>query len=892
MALPSGSSLDLSVDVIGPNISKTATDIDKLNAALQKNLKFQEQYAKAIAFEKEQVLALKTRLNELSIARKKGALTNAEEKDYQARKQSLSLWQENLKSSQANYTQASKNVSLLERHTQTLTAHNNKLQQMSSYTGMASQALNKFGMIFTRVLDALIAFKLIQWGSEIFQLFTTHIIDVNEQFEKLQVRLYNLNPDLEVVKKTWEEIKSVTVTSPFRIADVGQAAVMLKTFGVSAVQNLRIVSDWASAVEKDLEDVSVAFGKIVNRSPRTALMLSTRGLSMGGYEQYIAEYKDRATALQKYIDDTFGGTAARISETFYGLKTNIADLFDIMVAGKGEPVFKEIKKDLMYIQAILTEINETMGNAGIIPFLLSKIVPTSLLQTMAEDRLLKELNDLQGESSGDKNAKQILANLERQRTIVSLLEEGYINLGRLSWNVNVPTKEALSILEKEIEGQRGLVKLENEKLMMKNSRFSIEQRYELQKEITSKAPKLMTFLKDIKITDSTAVGQSAKIMLDSLTDSVSLNQLLAETKGNILAIATRQRAEDESEAAFAIRRNTDLEETIKEYLKLIDKVKKVHDYSQEIARLMERIADLTQKNSLARINMEQRKLQYGYSRGTVTADEYRISLENEYSQLDIKYKQAVAEKTQAEKLFNESGIARTGGKEEVDLYRKQLHIEEVEERRLGLWKEMADVIERIVNLPAPTFGEALNRQMLLLSKNLESIKDRMAQLFLDSVQDAGKGLLHEALFGTEKGKLDDQLVGLRDQLLQIQVEKSNLTDTQKQIYIVEDRERSLLAEINNLERERSAILMTILSQIGQKMVGRLEDEFINFALSGIGSLFGSSDTKQPPTSGGDVYGPDRFSPQKNINFYGDVYGTDEFKGHVEQAIHQLQRERI
>ena len=77
---------------------------------------------------------------------------------------------------------------------------------------------------------------------------------------------------------------------------------------------------------KDLEDISISFGKIVNRSPRTALMLSTRGLSMGGYEQYISEYKDRAVALQKYIEDTFGGTAARISETFYGLKTNIADL--------------------------------------------------------------------------------------------------------------------------------------------------------------------------------------------------------------------------------------------------------------------------------------------------------------------------------------------------------------------------------------------------------------------------------------------------------------------------------------------------------------------------------------------------------------------------------------
>ena len=124
-------------------------------------------------------------------------------------------------------------------------------------------------------------------------------------------------------------------------------------------------------------------------------MLSTRGLSMGGYERYIDEYKDRAIALQKYIDDTFGGTAARISETFYGLKTNIADLFDIMIQGKGEPVFKEMKRDLQYIQTIFTEINEQMGNVGIAGWIASKIIPTGLLQTMAEDRLLKEFKDLQ-----------------------------------------------------------------------------------------------------------------------------------------------------------------------------------------------------------------------------------------------------------------------------------------------------------------------------------------------------------------------------------------------------------------------------------------------------------------------------------------------------------------
>lgn len=223
--------------------------------------------------------------------------------------------------------------------------------------GILGRAWDKFRLVFGRVFDALIAFTLINWTQRLFVGFFSGLITANQLLEETMARLKALVPSTEQVVAIWNKLKQVTITTPFKIQDLAQASVQLKAFGVNINDNIAQIADWSTAIGKDIDDVATAFGKIVNFSPRSSLLLSTRGFSTAALDAYVDRFKDRTVALNMLIRDTFGGTAEAISKTFTGILANVLDVWTFISQTVGQPLFNALKQDLNFVFSTLKKLN-------------------------------------------------------------------------------------------------------------------------------------------------------------------------------------------------------------------------------------------------------------------------------------------------------------------------------------------------------------------------------------------------------------------------------------------------------------------------------------------------------------------------------------------------------
>jgi len=245
----------------------------------------------------------------------------------------------------------------LERLQRITNAVNQSIVAQGVALGPLGHAWEKFRLIFARVFDALAAFVIIDWSRRIFVGFFKSLIQSNQLLEVLRARLGSLIPVSSEVERIWKVLQRITITTPFRVDEIVEASVLVKAFGVDIEKNMMAIADWATAIGRDVKDVAIGFGKIVAFSPRTALLLSTRGFSLAAFESYVARYGDRTTALRRLIEDTFGGTAKRVALTFQGIMANTNDLWIFISQTLGQPLFEALKRDLRFIYNLFTDIN-------------------------------------------------------------------------------------------------------------------------------------------------------------------------------------------------------------------------------------------------------------------------------------------------------------------------------------------------------------------------------------------------------------------------------------------------------------------------------------------------------------------------------------------------------
>jgi len=293
-------------------------------------------HQEAIKFQKQRIAELQNESNAIK------AFSNTEQRSY---KNSIQSKQDHLRLSKSALTEVKTTT--------------RALNQQARQVDVLTHHWQKFSLIFGRVVHALTSFVIISAVTRVFTGFFTSLIRSNQLLEALDARLRALAPTTEEFLELQQGLEAFTVKTPFKVEEVVESTALLKAFGVQVLENMKVVGDWATAVGRDLADTAVAFGKIAAYSPRTTLLLSTRGFSLAAFESYVARYGDRVKALNKLIQDTFGGTAERVSRTFQGLLSNISDLWNFVSRTIGKPLFEGLKQDIQFIYNLLTRLNES-----------------------------------------------------------------------------------------------------------------------------------------------------------------------------------------------------------------------------------------------------------------------------------------------------------------------------------------------------------------------------------------------------------------------------------------------------------------------------------------------------------------------------------------------------
>ena len=733
------------------------------------------------------------------------------------------------------------------------------IKNISQNLGWAERQFEKFGLVFSRVLSALASFVIINTTVQLIRGFVSSLIESNQLLEVTRARLRSLIPDTKELEKTYKEVQRITITTPFMVQEVVDAFALLKAFGGDVRRDMKSIADWAAITNRDINDTAVAFGKIINYSPRTGLLLSTRGLTESQLEAYTARYGDRITALNKLIQDSFGGTAQRIAFTFEGLKSNINDLWVFISQKLGERVFKELNADLRLIYETMVILNNEMSKPNswlsrIVDFgsrLWNSQISASLKAYLKFEKDLAELQ-----------AKQ---NIGKQRQLT--LDAGHATIFDAD-------------LRKKIQ-ELGL----NNRLL----------------EIARKVKKegLLTALIPVK-----AHGEISGEATNILTYYSALSRLLTElaepfdtkkSKVQILdglqkaMLAQGKNAQDIARA----------KETLREYLELIDEIidkggakgkaietLKIVTHEDDLDRYEQKLSEVTEKTLEFQkaLSIGKAKL-YGGERATlkqIVADTY-IEIDRLTSLIE-------------EKRHSIDMIKTMFGSDDPHVLIMQTDILNLRKQQIDLLKDALSMELELAKV-SENWGDAFAKQLGRINNELEAFRDTLAGSVIEFFQSSGRGILNEILFGQKGEDITDKINDLRFQLLQVQGEKAG-------IQIIEDQEASLLSRINQLESERANIVGTILVESFQKLIDKLEELAINELLSHI-IPSGRNSLEDIENKGVDVLGDvDRIWGSRGGNtndliirrsagvsnrttsqiiFNGPVYGMDDFQRKVDEA---------
>ncbi len=760
-------------------------------------------------------------------------------------------------------------------------------QQMAKNVDLMTGAWNKFEVVFRRVLSALISFVVINAAQKLFVGFFQGLIESNQMLEVLNARLEALVPNSEKIKAVYAELQRFTITTPFKIAEVVDAAVKLRAFGADIITNMRAVGDWASAVGKDLSSTAEAFGKIIQSSPRTALLLSTRGLSKASFDSYVMRYGDKALALNKLIEDTFGGTAEKISQTFEGIMSNISDLWTFISQKLGADLFKDLKGDLETVYSILNSIRTSTGGwlemlSVIIDYAtmtagLVAVVGVFSLIGYAIGRIVMLLESATIASKAFMLSTAIGAVL----TAIGFIVFGYIKYKVAVNDVEDAERQLQQTVVSDTSNRINLINQEIEALNRQKDSF-ITYLQDLQMTLFSAGLNMPTDILNKKISDlqtqldiekDIAETKKMQLMLDmGASDSLTryntalevtklgmsdfFKQLAQQAKATSKlheifnpttreAIATHESSYFKALSIYltGISSPADLkkaQDDLKELLTQATKIVPQDADTQAVARYIKMVEDF-----ITMLKKAEPKVKKGKEVGTLFIDwtgelKSILDVQDALDGLYKKEKYVTGEsdisgwntqlKTLQERYLAIGDIIKSYGTPSgiQSIFWKKEDERDIKDV-LILTKEQVKVLgEQIevinkLNAVSTNFNEGLIKQLGEVVTANQRVNDTLAQISVDFVRTSAQGLIHEALFGTTGKDLDSQISDLKVQLIQIQQKAAG-------VIIIDDEQATLLAKINDLESKRANIVGTVLMDALNKTASKLEDVAINLML--------------------------------------------------------------
>ncbi|GAB6077265.1 tape measure protein [Desulfurobacterium crinifex] len=203
--------------------------------------------------------------------------------------------------------------------------------EISSLTKKTFDVLNPFNS-----LQKTLAFV---GGTAGFGMLAKSFIDTASAFEQFRVQLETTTGSIQKAQMAMRWISDFTAKTPYELEEVTQAFIKLQAYGIDPTSGaLRVLGDTASAMGKSLDQAVEALADAINgeferlkefgvRAKTTADQITFYYMKAG--KEVSITVRKSAEEIQKALmeiwSDKFAGGMERLSHTFQGMVSNLAD---------------------------------------------------------------------------------------------------------------------------------------------------------------------------------------------------------------------------------------------------------------------------------------------------------------------------------------------------------------------------------------------------------------------------------------------------------------------------------------------------------------------------------------------------------------------------------------
>lgn len=268
----------------------------------------------------------------------------------------------------------------------------------------------------TSVGAALVAAFAVQNIINFFGAIGKASVDANAQFETFIVQFQTLLGSAEAAQERIKELAEFGQTTPFELPEIVEANRLLQTFGGSLLatdENMRRIGDSAAAVNANFQEVSFWVGRLYSAIQagrpfgESAARLQELGILSGEARTKLEDLQKAgasgAEIWEAYLKATEGFTGAmdKLSKTFQGVMSNLADFQGMLLREGGAEFFEGLREDATEFYDIindpvakeaLTGLAEAIGHIA------------NALRDMVTTPLLEQLEDLDPREVGELSA--------------------------------------------------------------------------------------------------------------------------------------------------------------------------------------------------------------------------------------------------------------------------------------------------------------------------------------------------------------------------------------------------------------------------------------------------------------------------------------------------------
>lgn len=241
--------------------------------------------------------------------------------------------------------------------------------KFGSYVDLVTRSVYKINFLMTQAAQQLHTLAL--YVATVMTTFGG--LKVIDEFEKLDITLQKVTGSMTEYSQSWDFIKEFAVDAPQNIREISDAFIKLKAYGLEPTNGmLRAIIDTVAALggdERTLNSITRAFGQIQAKGrlmgqevrqladaniPIYTILNEKLGITKDkiddiGNQSITAS--EALAAMQSWLEETYGGTAAARMDTLSGRLSNLGDvvstfLYEVSQSGGAVDYLKNQIKSL------------------------------------------------------------------------------------------------------------------------------------------------------------------------------------------------------------------------------------------------------------------------------------------------------------------------------------------------------------------------------------------------------------------------------------------------------------------------------------------------------------------------------------------------------------------